>query len=272
MARIAGTPAGRTRNPVRFVTRRSAGCSNGSGTLRGGTVKTERWRAVESSGQPARGPVLALDTSTAQAGIAVGGNSSFSSLTWDAGRSHTVLLLDQVHRLLELHRIAVGDLTAVAVATGPGAFTGLRVGMGLAKGLVLALDLPLIGVSTLEAVTLPHLDGNRTVVAVVPAGRGRIAWAAFGGSFGRPDPIVHPRNTTVAELAEAVADFPQPAMVVGEFDADAESILTTHSPAMVPPAALRLRQPTALLEIALRRLARGETDDAVSLEPVYLGR
>lgn len=230
------------------------------------------WGVVDSDGQAVRGPVLALDTSTARAGIAVGGDGRFSSLTWDAGRSHTVLLLDQVHRLLELHGASAGDLTAVAVATGPGAFTGLRVGMGLAKGFVLAFDLPLIGVSTLEAAALPHLDGHRTVIAAVPAGRGRVAWSAFGGSFDRPFEIAEPRNSTAHELAEATGDLPGPAVVVGELHPETESILAGGSPAIVPPAALRLRQPTALLEIALRRLDRGDRDDAVLLEPVYLGR
>lgn len=216
--------------------------------------------------------MLALDTSTAQAGVAVGGNGSISGLTWDAGRSHTVLLLDQVHRLLELHGSSATDLAAVAVATGPGAFTGLRVGMGLAKGFVLALGLPLIGVSTLEAAALPHLDGHRTVVPVVPAGRGRVAWASYRGSFDRLEPVTEPRNSTASELAEATRSLPEPVVIVGELDPATEAILSTSSPAIVPPAALRLRQPTALLEIALRRLARGKFDDAVSLEPVYLGR
>jgi tRNA threonylcarbamoyladenosine biosynthesis protein TsaB len=221
---------------------------------------------------PAQGPVLALDTSTAQAGIALGGNGTLSSLTWDAGRSHTVLLLDQVHRLLELLGTSAGDLAAVAVATGPGAFTGLRVGMGLAKGFVLALNLPLIGVPTLLAAAMPHLDGDRTVVAAIPAGRGRLAWAPFRGSFDQPAPLAAPRNSTAVELAAEIDVLPGPVMVVGELDPGTASVLADGSPAIVPPAALRLRQPTALLEIALRRLERGEFDDAVSLEPVYLGR
>ncbi len=216
--------------------------------------------------------MLALDTSTAQAGVAIGGDGKISSLTWDAGRSHTVLLLDQVHRLLGLHGSGVGDLAAVAVATGPGAFTGLRVGMGLAKGFVLALDLPLVGVPTLEAAALPHLDGRRTVVAVVPAGRGRVAWAPYRGTWERPDLAANPRNSTAPELADVIKGLSEPVIVVGELDPATEAVLTAGSPAIVPPAALRLRQPAALLEIAVRRLARGEIDDAVSLEPVYLGR
>lgn len=230
------------------------------------------WSVAEHVGQPARGPVLALDTSTVQASIAIGQDGRLSSLTWDAGRSHTVLLLDQVHRLLELHGTTVGDLAAIAVATGPGAFTGLRVGMGLAKGFVLALGVPLIGVPTLEAAALPHLDGRRTVVAVVPAGRGRVAWAPYRGLAAQPEVLAPARNTTVPELADAISTLPAPVVVVGELEPAAEAVLASGSPAIVPSAALRLRQPTALLEIARRRLEQGDFDDAVLLEPVYLGR
>jgi tRNA threonylcarbamoyladenosine biosynthesis protein TsaB len=226
---------------------------------------------VDSTTTSQPGPVLALDTATAQAGIAVGGDGRVSCLSWDAGRSHTVHLLDQVHRLLGLHGVAAADLRAVAVASGPGSFTGLRVAMSLAKGFAIALDLPLLGVPTLEAAALPFLDGRRTVVAVAPAGRGRFAWAPFGGDNARPLPLAAARNGDRDEVLAALADAGAP-VVVGEFDDGTAAAFAGVAGAFVPPAPLRLRQPAALLELALRRLRRGDLDDAVSLAPAYLAR
>ena len=69
--------------------------------------------------------------------------------------------------------------TAVAIATGPGAFTGLRVGFGVAKGFHLATGVPLIGIPTLEATALGFAICGIPVVAVVGAGRGRLVWARY---------------------------------------------------------------------------------------------
>lgn len=216
--------------------------------------------------------ILAVDTSTAQAGVAVEGDGRVSCLTWNAGRSHTVLMLDQIHRLLELHGAFISDIGAIAVAIGPGAFTGLRVGMSLAKGLVLALDLPLIGVSTLEATALPHLDGHRTVAAVVPAGRGRVVWSPFGGDFAAPHALDEPMNVDVDELVAAVARLPGIVVVTGDFDDTVAAALRDRTGAIQPTRPLRLRQPAALLAIARRRHADGSVDEAASLAPVYVGR
>ncbi|MFM9105504.1 MAG: tRNA (adenosine(37)-N6)-threonylcarbamoyltransferase complex dimerization subunit type 1 TsaB [Chloroflexota bacterium] len=220
---------------------------------------------------PSPGPILSIDTSTEQAGIAIWHEERVGSLSWHAGRSHTVRLLDQVHRLLDLAGLEPGGLSAVAVAMGPGAFTGLRVGMSAAKGLCLALDLPVVGVSTLAAAAAGALCPGRPAVAAVAAGRGRLCWAAYErDGAGLPREVSAPVNATPAELAAAIAAMPVPPIVTGELG-DAEGLIAGTG-AVVVPAALRPRRPEAMLAIALPRIAAGETDDPVTLEPVYLGR
>jgi tRNA threonylcarbamoyladenosine biosynthesis protein TsaB len=216
--------------------------------------------------------ILALDTSTEQAGVALLHGRQLFSLAWHAGRSHTVTLLDQVHRLLGLAAIGPGDLTGIAVATGPGAFTGLRVGISAAKGFHLALGLPLVGVSTLEAAALPAAGPHHLTVATVAAGRGRIAWAAFAmdeaGGLVEAAPA---RNSTVTELAATLASFTQPVVVTGELPADGADELRVTGVRLLAPE-LRMRRPEAIIAIASSRFDRGDADDAVALEPVYLGR
>lgn len=220
----------------------------------------------------ARGPVLAIDTATGQAGIAVGDRARVTELSWPAGRSHTTAALGQIHRLLQLHGIAVGDLAAVAVAVGPGSFTGLRVGLGLAKGLAMARDIPIVGVSTLDATALPLLGRPGSVVAVVPAGRRRMVWAPYAANGTDPRPQAAPRNTDVSALAAFLPSLPPPVLVAGEIPPSDEGYVVGVPGVVLPPEVLRRRRPAAVLALALSRLDRGESDDLAALDAVYLGR
>lgn len=214
--------------------------------------------------------LLALDTSTDQAGVAVRCGNQIASLAWRAGRNHTVQLLDQVHRLLGLAGLEPGELAGIAVATGPGAFTGLRVGMSVAKGFCLALDLPIVGVSTLAAAAASALAVDRPTIAAVAAGRGRLAWAVYDrGVTGEPVEIVGPVNGTPAELAEIVASLGQP-VLTGELGED--DGLFREAGALLVATDLRPRRPEALLALAIPRFAAGDVDDPITLEPGYLGR
>lgn len=214
--------------------------------------------------------LLAIDTSSDQAGLALAAGDRLAALAWHAGRTHTVSLLPQIDRLLLLHGIAVGDLSAVAVATGPGAFTGLRVGLSVAKGLAFALGVPIVGVPTLEAAALPFLTDGRPVVAAVAAGRGRLVWAIYGrAADDQPVEIAPPRNGTIDDLRRSLVDLGEPAVVVGEVPA---AVDLAAASTWVVPRPLAMRRPEALLTLARHRIERGTFADLVDLEPFYLGR
>ena len=216
---------------------------------------------------------LAVDTSSAQAGIALLSGDRVASLAWHAGRSHTVSLLPQIHHLLELHDHSVSALAGIAVAVGPGAFTGLRVGLSLAKGLAFALDLPLVGVSTLEATALPFLVPDRITVAAVAAGRGRLVWASYErGGDGLPQAVTLPRNAAPGEMLDTLANLDRRSVIVGELPDDMDLSVSAVPDAVVVPALLGLRRPEAVLALARPRLDAGQGDDPVALEPLYLGR
>lgn len=225
-----------------------------------------------ADGQPVR-PLLAIDSSTEQAGVALYDGARVAELSWAAGRTQTATLLGQIDHLLGLHGYAVGDLGAIAVATGPGTFTGLRVGISLAKGLVLGLGpgVPLLGVPTLAAATLPFALARRPVVAVVAAGRGRLVWAEYGPAAAGQALHVPPRNGTAEELAAAVLKT-DGAIVTGELTPEQETIVAAVAGATIVPTPLRGRRPAALAALAWTRLLAGEADDPATLEPVYLGR
>lgn len=223
-------------------------------------------RPSPSRGQPW---LLAIDTSSEQAGVALTNDSLSAETVWFAGRDQTVTVLGEIDCLRRLVGIEVTDLAAIAVATGPGMFNSLRVGMSIAKGLVLGLDLPLIGVPTLDIAAYPYARFPGHVIATVAAGRGRLVWAVYGGAAAWRL-LEPPQNGTLDDLITAAQAIGDPLTITGELTAEQERALRAATQATVPPASARMRRPLALAEIAWQRLEAGDVDDPVNLEPVYL--
>lgn len=198
--------------------------------------------------------LLAIDTSTDQAGIALVTPHGVVSHSWPAARAQTTTVLPEIDRLVRMHGMAPTDITGVIVANGPGTFTGLRVGVAIAKGIVVASQVPMVGIPTLDIVFAQHADVN--IVAVLPAGRGRVVWQVKGEQ---------PRNSTIAELIVEMESQPGTPLV-GE--------LTTDQLAMLDDAAIQVsqefRDPTVLLKLGAARIAIGDLDDPVTLQPTYL--
>ncbi len=95
--------------------------------------------------------LLAIDTATRATGVCLAnGAQILAEHIWHSERYHTVELAPEVAVLLQRNHVDLNDLEAVAVASGPGSYTGLRIGMALAKGIALAQRIPLIGVPTLD--------------------------------------------------------------------------------------------------------------------------
>lgn len=216
-------------------------------------------------------PLLAIDTSSAQGALALYDGRSLSFRSWAAERSHTTTLLSEIHHLLEEAEVEIPDLGAIGIAVGPGGFTSLRVGFGVAKGLHLATGTPLIGISTLEATALPFAQSGRIIVATVGAGRARLVWAHYAPVDEGVVEVRPPRNGTAPELA-AELEEDGPHVVAGELDAEQAAILCSVADVAIPPKALRFRHPAAFAEILWRRWRAQSFDDATLLEPIYLAR
>ena len=221
-------------------------------------------------GSPAPGgALLAIDTSTLAAGLALYGDGGvLAELQWPAGRAQTAALLAEVERLLALAGLVVGELGAVATAIGPGSFNGLRVGMSAAKGLAFALGVPLVGIPTLDATAYPHGGAGRPIRAVLAAGRGRFVSALYRWQDGATVRAGDYANTTLDGLAALLVE---PTLVCGEVGAGETRRLAELAPlAQVVSPALGLRRAACLAELAWGRLRRGESDDVDRLEPIYL--
>jgi tRNA threonylcarbamoyladenosine biosynthesis protein TsaB len=213
--------------------------------------------------------LLAIDTSSEQASVALSDGGRFAEISWSAGRDQTATLLGEIDRLCALLRVAIADVAVVAIATGPGMFNGLRVGLSVAKGFVLGLDVPLIGISTLDVAAHPYLALEQPVLACVAAGRGRLVWAEYRDDRGRWRQTVPPRNGTASELASRAA-VSAPCIVTGELSAEQVREIQAVAGVAVPASSVRLRRASVLAELARARFIAGDVDDVVELEPVYV--
>lgn len=211
--------------------------------------------------------LLALDTATRQAGVALyNGEEVRAEMVWQAGRHHTEVMAPAVQELLARVGATAADVTALAVSLGPGSFTGLRIGLALAKGLAAANNLPIVGIPTLDATAYPHLEGSNPVCAVLQMGRGRLAYSFYSPDDWRADRL------HLGRLSDVIAAVQGPTRFVGELLPVERSTLQAEIGllALLAPPALALRRPAALAEIAWQRLLRGDSDDLHTLAPIYV--
>jgi len=214
--------------------------------------------------------LLAIDTATRYASLALyDGERVISEETWRTANYHTVELMPAIVRMLERQGISVETLQSIGVSLGPGSFTGLRIGMGVAKGLVLARDIPLLGVPTLETVAYPHFSQRRPICAMVEAGRGRLCVQIYRRRRGRWRPTDQPQMTTPEGLCGMVETT---TLFCGEIDTALAVLLQERlaDQAILASPATSLRRAGYLAELAWARFQEGEADDPDTLSPIYL--
>jgi tRNA threonylcarbamoyladenosine biosynthesis protein TsaB len=214
--------------------------------------------------------LLAIDTSTRSVGIAIyDGNQFICQESWVSRRFHTVELAKAVQINLERSGLTARDLTVLGIAIGPGSFTGLRIGLALVKGIAYTQGLPVIGIPTLDISARAIPTGDHLLVAVLEAGRNRLAAAWYQVVDGAWQSSGRIENLTLEELA---ARIDQPCILTGEISLEMRQSLQDH-PYITPAApGLAMRSPKYLAELAWERWMRGEVDDVLGLSPFYLQR
>jgi tRNA threonylcarbamoyladenosine biosynthesis protein TsaB len=219
--------------------------------------------------------LLALDTSTRTLGVALyNGTQVLSESIWTSHDHHTIELAPAVAEAMQKCGVSATDLGALAVATGPGSFTGLRIGLALAKGIAIVRRLPLIGIPTLDALAAAQPCLNIPMAAILRAGRGRLAVGWYQVSEDRWQPMRNgdkERQIAVLTPNNLVEQLKTTTLICGELTEE-ERLLFEHKRKNVVLAspAQSLRRPAFLAELAWQRWQSGQVDDPASLSPIYL--
>jgi tRNA threonylcarbamoyladenosine biosynthesis protein TsaB len=162
------------------------------------------------------------------------------------------------------------DLAAVAAARGPGSFTGLRVGLAVARGLAVALAIPAYGIGSLDVLAAGMPPLGVPLYPTLAAGRGRFATARFrstGHGYVQDGEVM---GVTLESLLRLISER---SAIVGDLDAEGRSRLAALGDQVwVAAPALSVRRPAVLAELAWRKLSQGQPPGPEDGEPIYLAR
>ena len=218
--------------------------------------------------------LLAIDTSTRHAGVCLRNDERVvCSLSWYSTQNHTRELLPAIENVLGRIGGGTSALQAVAVASGPGGFSALRVGMSVAKGLAMPTGLPVVVAGTLECEAYPYASTGLPVCPLLDVGRGEVATARFLRQHESWMRVSEERICSPDEFSGLSADTSGPFVVCGEGVTGREQQLRE---ALEERALIAGGSPAgrlwALAELGWRKLIAGETEDLATLQPFYLRR
>ena len=212
--------------------------------------------------------ILAVDTSTQQIGVCLyDGHAVLGELSWHSGRHHTVELAPSINLLMSRCGGSIESLKGLAVAIGPGSFTSLRVGLSHIKGMALALHIPVFGIPTLDIVANAQPASELSLVAVLHAGRTRLAYQVYHWQGRSWRSEGEPRIGYAQDLPEQIL---HEAIICGELSAEDRIELKKIERFHLGTPASNIRRPSILAEMAWKRLMRKNFDDPASLAPIYL--
>lgn len=161
--------------------------------------------------------ILAFESSAKAASVALCRDGHLiSQYSQCSGLTHSRTLLPMAEDMLKNAEISLSQVDAIAVAHGPGSFTGIRIGVSTVKGLAWAAEKPCIGVSTLEAMAWHGVSAGGYICPVMDARRSQVYNALFEIRDGRPVRLTPDRPIALAELAEELKQLSAPVFLVGD--------------------------------------------------------
>ena len=216
--------------------------------------------------------ILALETSAKSVSAAVAEDGVILAAAYqNNGLTHSRTLMLLVDSMLCNASLTLDDIDLIAVAHGPGSFTGLRIGVSAAKGLAWAKDLPCCGVSTLEAMARGVSDFDGLIVCAMDARRQQVYHALFRGENGALTRLCDDCAIGLEELAEELRQDEGPKLALGDGGRLCCDYLNSHGIACRLAPENGLFQSAVGVALAAEDMARrGETVSGRDLVPTYL--
>ena len=191
--------------------------------------------------------------------------------TQNSGQTHSRTLMEMAKDMLVNCGLTPQDIDTVAVAAGPGSFTGVRIGMACAKGFAWGRQLPLYGVSTLEAMVRGAAYADGLWCACMDARKQQIYNAVFAMERGVLRRVTDDRALAISELAQELAGEKKTIWLVGDgAKLTAETLAGGGLPLQLLPEQLRQQHASGVALCAMARIEAGDPGDAAALSPNYL--
>ncbi len=218
--------------------------------------------------------ILALETSSMVSSVAIASEQKLiAELTVQTRLTHSETLMPHIEQVLHLAGIQKEQLEGIAVSIGPGSFTGLRIGLAAAKGMAYALQLPIVGCSTLEALAWHCPIEGIYAGSLVDAQKGN----AYAGFYYWQDGLLREKAPVrILSLKDALSyagELDHPVMLLGDI---VQKKIAGHMelPAHVQTAPAHICMPRAanIAMLGIAKLQRGEVGNVMDMEPVYLRR
>jgi len=214
---------------------------------------------------------LALDTSSNAASIALSHKGEvLVELAWKSVQNHTVELLPNLVQLLHQARISQDSIEAIMVAIGPGSFNGLRVGISVAKGLAFSLNIPLVGISTLEAEAYPFAYTELPLCPIHKAGMEQVATALYQQKNGQWLKLEEEHLATIDALCQRIKEE---TLFCGEIPREIADEIRQglgKQAIIIPQMVSGLSRSGSLALLGWQRLCQGKQDNLATLQPLYL--
>lgn len=217
--------------------------------------------------------LLAIDSSGMVASVAVlSEDKVIGEYTVNNKKTHSQTLLPMIDELMKMTGIQLEEIDAIAVAAGPGSFTGLRIGSATAKGLAFALKKPILSVPTLEAIACNIYGTNQLLCPIMDARNQQVFTGMYDYQNGSLEVVMDQTVLTVEELCQKINDRNEEVMFLGDGVDVYQNLLQEKITTNISfaPAHLRNQRASAVGMVGLRMYRQGKLDTADSHVPEYL--
>lgn len=217
--------------------------------------------------------VLGIETATPQVGVAIGGHEGvLASFHSNRDRRHAETLAPAVEFVCRHARVDLEDIAVVAVDTGPGLYTGLRVGLATAKSFAHALRTPMITVSSLDLLAFGVRFSSRRIVATVDARRGEVFHASYRQVPGGVQRLTEPAVSRPEELVSELVATGEDCYCIGDGAVRYADLLTDQLTVEVAEVGNQYPSAASLVQLAHPRALREDFVNLWEVEPLYLRR
>ncbi len=217
--------------------------------------------------------VLGIESSTMTGSIALMDEERLiAEYTLNLRETHTSRLMPTIDRVLKDASFTIEDLDGIAVSLGPGSFTGLRIGIATAKGLAQGLNIPVVGIPTLDGLAFQLFNCKDLVSPILDARKGEVYYALYknGKRLGeymacKPDRLLEKLRSRIQDPESRIVFLGDGVEVYGDLIKR-----RLGRKAIFAPKTRRLPSAASIAELGLKRLKRGKKSELLTLKPIYV--